>query len=700
MGKTILVLIFIFSFTFAFSQTGPGGVGTTDGSSNLSLWLRGDIGVEEASADPAEDGDEVLFWRDQSGNNYHAEKITSFQDPPNAYDGPTYESDPGEGNGQPVLTFNGSDEGMFVDSFDETSQQFNDELCPIDEITVFVFGQNESTGGWRTLISTGSGEMDGDGHGIFEDSGGDDPMGLYVYNWGWGDAPYADDPSYRISIDYDTSIEDIWCMILDPDSSSPRQFHAYKSEASTTSLDFPETGEPNTIRYLTLNNFPNVEGQNNDITIGTAVGTSGVYADDDYDYFLQGHIGEVIIFDRALNDAERIIVANHLSAKYNEPLALNDKYAGDTSGNGEYDFDVIGIGQESNGSHILSRAAGLVLDDYLFLADDGDYILAGHDGSDNEVVDSDLPAPVLFRWSRIWYLDRTDGADTGNGNFKIGFDYSEGEVGGLPEGPSTNYKLLWRSGTSGTFSVVPTAGVSYSGDEVTFEVADGNLSNGYYTIGTINWHESPLPIILSSFTASMSQNTPQLQWITQSETDNMGWNIYRSPSQYLIQAALINLGSIIPGQGTTTQPTNYSYIDETPVINGNTYWYWIESIELSGETNMYGPISLTIHFDDNFNEIPPIPEEYGLQQSYPNPFNPDTIIEFILEEDSFYNLSIYNMKGQKIRQLDASYGIADNYYFRLWNGTDDSNKIVPSGVYFYKLQAGDLIQTRKMLFLK
>ena len=87
-----------------------------------------------------------------------------------------------------------------------------------------------------------------------------------------------------------------------------------------------------------------------------------------------------------------------------------------------------------------------------------------------------------------------------------------------------------------------------------------------------------------------------------------------------------------------------------------------------------------------------------LNQNYPNPFNPSTTISFSTTESTENTeLMIYNIKGQKIRQ----YSILNNQSSIIWDGTDDRDKPVSSGVYFYKLKVGDkYTQTRKMILMK
>mgnify|MGYP006280947013 CR=1 FL=1 len=93
------------------------------------------------------------------------------------------------------------------------------------------------------------------------------------------------------------------------------------------------------------------------------------------------------------------------------------------------------------------------------------------------------------------------------------------------------------------------------------------------------------------------------------------------------------------------------------------------------------------------------PHKFQLKQNYPNPFNPTTNIEFKLKRADKVKLSIYNMLGQKVRTL-VSKDMTPGAHKIQWNATNDLGEKVVSGVYFYKLQAGNHTETRKMLLLK
>lgn len=212
--------------------------------------------------------------------------------------------------------------------------------------------------------------------------------------------------------------------------------------------------------------------------------------------------------------------------------------------------------------------------------------------------------------------------------------------------------------------------------------------------------EHPLPVTMSSFTAQFTNGNPTLYWTTQSETNNEGWNIYRGTSQNMGQTILVNTSGLILGQGTTSEPTDYIYTDQNGVVENTTYYYWLESVDNGGETEMFGPISLTIPLGGGNSGTPAAPDDYGLQQNYPNPFNPSTEIRFALEESSNVILTIYNTKGQKIQTLYKGNVPADIVKSVLWDGRDDSGKQVASGIYLYELRTKKETFIRKMILTK
>jgi hypothetical protein len=96
---------------------------------------------------------------------------------------------------------------------------------------------------------------------------------------------------------------------------------------------------------------------------------------------------------------------------------------------------------------------------------------------------------------------------------------------------------------------------------------------------------------------------------------------------------------------------------------------------------------------------PNVPRQYALSQNYPNPFNPVTQINFDLPVRSHVTLTVYNVLGQQVTTL-VDQEMSANRYVVDWDGTSVEGRKVASGIYFYRLQAGDFIQTKKMMLLK
>jgi len=95
----------------------------------------------------------------------------------------------------------------------------------------------------------------------------------------------------------------------------------------------------------------------------------------------------------------------------------------------------------------------------------------------------------------------------------------------------------------------------------------------------------------------------------------------------------------------------------------------------------------------------PHPTEFNLQQNYPNPFNPETVIKFSLSKDSWATLRVYNILGQMVTTLVDEQKSAGEYAIK-WNGMNEQNQPVGSGVYFYRIKAGDYESVRRMTLLR
>jgi hypothetical protein len=94
-----------------------------------------------------------------------------------------------------------------------------------------------------------------------------------------------------------------------------------------------------------------------------------------------------------------------------------------------------------------------------------------------------------------------------------------------------------------------------------------------------------------------------------------------------------------------------------------------------------------------------IPENFKLLQNFPNPFNPTTVIGYQLSNDNIIKLKIYNTLGREVKTLVDSFQSAGENSV-VWNGTDNSNNPVCSGVYFYSLISDASIVQKKMILMR
>ncbi len=112
----------------------------------------------------------------------------------------------------------------------------------------------------------------------------------------------------------------------------------------------------------------------------------------------------------------------------------------------------------------------------------------------------------------------------------------------------------------------------------------------------------------------------------------------------------------------------------------------------AGHVRVY---SLTELFIDNRM----MPTEFALHQNSPNPFNPITTLRYELPENGLVNITIYDMLGREVKTLINQTQDA-GYRSIIWDATNDYGKPVSAGLYLYQIQAGDYMQTKKMVLLK
>jgi hypothetical protein len=205
-----------------------------------------------------------------------------------------------------------------------------------------------------------------------------------------------------------------------------------------------------------------------------------------------------------------------------------------------------------------------------------------------------------------------------------------------------------------------------------------------------------LPVALSSFTAVQdNQNNIVLNWVTGSETQVSGYNVLRANMNSAHAAIRIN-SSLIPA-ANTSQGAQYSYAD-SQLTGTDDYYYWLESCDLDGNSDLYGPVLISYSTPDDPETPPAIQTQTRMLQNSPNPFNPDTRISFQLSKDSECELDVYDTKGKHLWHKTITGNEGMNQH--AWNGTDHAGKALPSGIYLIRLKTTDYQGSVKAVILK
>ncbi len=181
-------------------------------------------------------------------------------------------------------------------------------------------------------------------------------------------------------------------------------------------------------------------------------------------------------------------------------------------------------------------------------------------------------------------------------------------------------------------------------------------------------------------------NAVSLCWTTASESDNLGFHIYRSDSANGTYELVSD--HLLPGAGNSSSQKNYSYLD-AEVQAGRTYYYKIADVNYQGTERLHSAMAINTS----------LPDDFSLQQNYPNPFVHDTRISFAVRDEADMQLTIRNLNGETVRTLLQG-RINKGLHQVLWDGRDDQSRPLPSGVYWFSLQTQNRRLTKKLHLLR
>jgi hypothetical protein len=246
-------------------------------------------------------------------------------------------------------------------------------------------------------------------------------------------------------------------------------------------------------------------------------------------------------------------------------------------------------------------------------------------------------------------------------------------------------------GTGGKIFLSNNAGSSWNDLSI-------SISSDFYTIGlagSSGWvlgtggaiykNNVPLPVQLTSFSASVASGNVTLNWQTATEVNNYGFEIERAKvNNSNGSLPFVKIG-FVQGHGSSNSPKKYSFIDNT-VSPGNKYSYRLKKVDNDGSTSYSKIIDV---------QTGVIPNGFILNQNFPNPFNPSTTIEFAFAINTKAELNVFDVLGKKVAELFNNNAEAGRIYEVQFNASNLS-----SGIYYYKLTGVNKTETKKMLLLK
>ncbi len=216
------------------------------------------------------------------------------------------------------------------------------------------------------------------------------------------------------------------------------------------------------------------------------------------------------------------------------------------------------------------------------------------------------------------------------------------------------------------------------------------------------WSNAPLPVELTSFSASVVGNAVKLNWKTETEVNNYGFEVERKVGS--LQSTVSNPSTdetgyekigFVNGSGNSNSPKSYSFEDK--VVTAGKYSYRLKQIDNDGKYEYSQIVEVDLG----------LPTKFELSQNYPNPFNPITKIRYSIptpsassplakgrNEVGFVSLKVYDILGNEVATL-----VNEEQQAGVYEVGFNPNGLA-SGIYFYKLQSGSFVQTRKMTLLK
>jgi len=571
----------------SFGQTGPAGVGS---SATNVLWLKADAGTSTFT-----NGSPVASWTDQSGNGVVLNQSTAAQQP-------TFVSS--LMNGMPAIEFDNNSASGQNDYFLTPDNPIFDNT---NGYSFFTVTRMKGLGDAQSIISKRN------------NVGNEEAFMLFYYT------------SNRLFVDIDNDNNRFSNSAVS--TVNTNKIYDFFYDGTQTPTMRSTIYDQELLQTTSTESSSTVPDKNSPLLVGaTHTGDPRAF---------NGYISEIIMYRTKLNDAQRTIINNHLSSKYDIALSSNDLYAGDNPSNGDYDRNVAGVGRDASGTTNAAfdpaTCGGMGIQSVSGL-DNNDYIISGHTFGGNSSITTDIAGITgtnVSRWQRIWYIDVTNTGATNVTNMT--FDMSDGGMAGVNLGATSNYILIYRGAQTGPWTEIAIAN-SITGDQVVFSGQSLSL-DGYYTIATKDYIMSPLPVVLSSFDATLiNERQVAVSWQTASEQNSSYFEVLRSADG----ENWLNIGTVA-ASGNSQSTLDYSLLDEA-ALTGVSY-YQLKQVDLNG--NFYLSDIQSVNNSRKVNQV----------KMYPNPTDKGLVT--IVSNDPISSLLVYNALGKVVYETKPD---ADDTY--------------------------------------
>lgn len=590
------------------AQSGPGGVGS---SATNVLWLDASSGVyNNAGTTLASNGNDVQQWNDRSGNAKNASQAVAGVRP-------NYVTN--VINGFPILRFTAA----------------NNDIILAAGVSTANVASAWAVASYASLPSSNPGILIGAPPGTGTNvAAGDKCIGMWVTNAAgtqvWGRGIQSNNTTQNISLV--TTLSSSTFYIIN---------NIYRSSGINQYVNNAAAGN-NAGHNGTLRSWADV-----------SVGRQGSES-------WNGDIAEVIFFNTEVNTAQRIIIDNYLAAKYGRTLSVNDVYDKDNAGNGNYDYEMAGIGRvDASNIHNDAQGSGMVRILNPSGLGDNEFLLWGHDNGLAQANNiTDVPPGVQHRFSRVWRVSEVNAssASVDVGSVDIRWDLS-----GLGAVTASDLRLLIDSDNDGVFAdETAISGASSLGSNIYQFAGVAALTNNVrFTIGTIDPIQTPLPVELIYFTAEHTgMRTVEVKWATATEKNSAFFAVEKS-----INGMDWELVANIKAAGMSSQVLKYGVADEHPYQNKS--YYRLKKVDIDGDIT-YSPLRV-VDFKDETNSV----------SVYPNPT--ERMITIQGGNISEGDLHLFNSLGKEIGLSSLSQQVnSDKIYLNM--------ATLEGGIYFLKVK--------------